>query len=196
LKKRREKVLVVGSGPAGLTAANDLTLLGFKVTIFEALPILGGMLAVGIPEFRLPREILRMEIDGIRGLGVDMIPNRPFHLDDHGKRFRKWVIMPFFSRSEPIAAKVKYSRGETKGVFPGVEFLRDLNLGKKPGLGKEVAVIGGGNVAVDVAHSSLLLGAKKVSIFIEDRKRKCQRSLKKWRKPSERGFRSIFLPPP
>jgi NADPH-dependent glutamate synthase beta subunit-like oxidoreductase len=72
LKKRREKILVVGSGPAGLTAANDLTILGFGVTIFEALPVLGGMLAVGIPEFRLPRDILNMEIDGIRQLGVDM----------------------------------------------------------------------------------------------------------------------------
>lgn len=65
LKKRREKVLVIGSGPAGLTAANDLSLLGFEVTVFEALPVLGGMLAVGIPEFRLPRDVLKSEIDGI-----------------------------------------------------------------------------------------------------------------------------------
>ena len=166
LKMRREKVLVIGSGPAGLTAANDLTLLGFEVTIFEALPVLGGMLAVGIPEFRLPREILRMEIDRIRGLGVDMMLNRPFQFDDHGKRFRKMGYHAvFLATGAHRSLRLNIPGEKLKGVFPGVEFLRDLNLGKKMGLGKEVVVIGGGNVAVDVARSSLRLGAKKVTIF-------------------------------
>lgn len=166
LKKRREKVLVIGSGPAGLTAANDLSLLGFEVTIFEALPVLGGMLAVGIPEFRLPREILRMEIDEIRGLGVDMRLNRPFQFDDQGRRFRKMGYHAvFLATGAHRSLRLNIPGEKLKGVFPGVEFLRDLNLGKKIGLGKEVVVIGGGNVAVDVARSSLRLGAKKVSIF-------------------------------
>ena len=166
LKKRRGKVLVIGSGPAGLTAANDLTLLGFEVTIFEALPVLGGMLAVGIPAFRLPREILRMEIDGIRALGVDMMPNRPFQLDDRGKRFRKMGYHAvFLATGAHRSLRLNIPGEKLKGVFPGVEFLRDLSLGKKMGLGKEVVVIGGGNVAVDVARSSFRLGVKKVSIF-------------------------------
>jgi len=166
LKKRREKVLVIGSGPAGLTAANDLSLLGFEVTIFEALPILGGMLAVGIPEFRLPREILRMEIDGIRGMGVDMILNRPFQFEDHGKRFRKMGYHAvFLATGAHRSPRLNIPGAKLNGVFPGVEFLRDLNLGKKIGLGKQVVVIGGGNVAVDVARSSLRLGSKKVTIF-------------------------------
>ncbi len=166
LKKRNEKVLVIGSGPAGLTAANDLTLLGFEVTIFEALPVLGGMLAVGIPEFRLPREILRKEIDGIRALGVEMIPNRPFRFEDHGKRFRKMGFHAVFIATGAHRSQRLNIPGERlEGVFPGVEFLRDINLGKKMGLGKEVAVLGGGNVAVDVARSSLRLGVKKVTIF-------------------------------
>ena len=166
LKKRRGKVLVIGSGPAGLTAANDLTSLGFEVTIFEALPVLGGMLAVGIPAFRLPREILRMEIDGIRALGVDMMPNRPFQLDDRGKRFRKMGYHAvFLATGAHRSLRLNIPGEKLKGVFPGVEFLRDLNLGQKMGLGKEVVVIGGGNVAVDVARSSLRLGVKKVSIF-------------------------------
>ena len=166
LKKRRGKVLVIGSGPAGLTAANDLTSLGFEVTIFEALPVLGGMLAVGIPAFRLPREILRMEIDGIRALGVDMMPNRPFQLDDRGKRFRKMGYHAvFLATGAHRSLRLNIPGEKLKGVFPGVEFLRDLNLGKKMGLGKEVVVIGGGNVAVDVARSSFRLGVKKVSIF-------------------------------
>jgi len=166
LKKRREKVLVIGSGPAGLTAANDLSLLGFEVTIFEALPVLGGMLAVGIPEFRLPREILITEIDGIRGLGVEMVLNRPFHFDDHGKRFRKMGYHAgFLATGAHRSLRLNIPGEKLKGVFPGVEFLRDLNLTKKMRLGKEVAVIGGGNVAVDAARSSLRLGAKRVTIF-------------------------------
>jgi NADPH-dependent glutamate synthase beta subunit-like oxidoreductase len=166
LKKRREKVLVIGSGPAGLTAANDLSLLGFEVTIFEALPILGGMLAVGIPEFRLPREILRMEIDGIREMGVEMILNRPFQFEDHGKRFRKMGYHAvFLATGAHRSPRLNIPGAKLNGVFPGVEFLRDLNLGKKIGLGKQVVVIGGGNVAVDVARSSLRLGSKKVTIF-------------------------------
>ncbi len=166
LKKRREKILVIGSGPAGLTAANDLSLLGFEVTISEALPIPGGMLAVGIPEFRLPREILRMEIDGIRGLGVHMMLNRPFQFGDHGKRFRKMGYhAAFLATGAHRSLRLNIPGQKLMGVFPGVEFLRDLNLGKKMHLGKEVVVIGGGNVAVDVARSSLRLGAGKVSIF-------------------------------
>jgi NADPH-dependent glutamate synthase beta subunit-like oxidoreductase len=166
LKKRREKVLVIGSGPAGLTAANDLSFLGFDVTIFEALPVPGGMLAVGIPEFRLPREILRMEIDGIRGLGVEIILSRPFQFDDHGKRFREMGYHAVFLATGAHRSQRLNIPGEKlEGVFPGVEFLRDLNLGKQMELGKEVAVIGGGNVAVDVARSCLRFGAKKVTIF-------------------------------
>ncbi len=166
LKKRRDKVLVIGSGPAGLTAANDLSLLGFEVTVFEALPVLGGMLAVGIPEFRLPRDILGMEIDGIRELGVDMVPNQPFQFDDHGKRFRRMGYHAvFLATGAHRSLRLNIPGEKLKGVFPGVEFLRGLNLGKKMGLGKEAVVIGGGNVAVDAARSCLRLGAKKVSIF-------------------------------
>jgi NADPH-dependent glutamate synthase beta subunit-like oxidoreductase len=197
LKKRREKVLVIGSGPAGLTAANDLTLLGFEVTVFEALPVLGGMLAVGIPEFRLPREILRREIDGIRGLGVDMIPNRPFQLDDHGKRFQKMGYHAvFLAIGAHRSLRLNIPGEKLKGVFPGVEFLRDLNLGKKTGLGKEVAVIGGGNVAVDVARSSLLLGAKKVSIFYRRSKKEMSAIPEEVEAAIHEGVKIYFLASP
>jgi len=165
-RRRKEKVLVVGSGPAGLAAANDLSLFGYRVTVIEALPVFGGMLAVGIPEFRLPREILKMEIDGIKGLGVDMIPNRSFRLNDHGKMFRKMGYhVVFLAVGAHRSLKLNILGEKLKGVFPGVEFLRDLNLAKKMELGREIVVIGGGNVAVDVARSCLRLGAKKVSIF-------------------------------
>ena len=88
-EEEARKVLVIGSGPAGLAAANDLRLLGYGVTLVEALPVLGGMLAVGIPEFRLPRDILQMEIEGIRELGVEMLTKHRFHFDGNGKGFQK-----------------------------------------------------------------------------------------------------------
>lgn len=165
-RKRREKVLVVGSGPAGLACANDLSLLGFKVTIFEALPILGGMLAVGIPEFRLPREILRMEIEGIRQLGVEMETRHPFRFNGNGKTLqRSGFDAIFLSMGAHRSLKLGVSGESFKGVFPGVEFLREINLGRKVELGKKVAIIGGGNVAIDVARSVLRLGAKSVDLY-------------------------------
>ena len=165
-KKKREKILVIGSGPAGLAAANDLRLLGYGVTIFEALPVLGGMLSVGIPEFRLPREILKMEIEGIMQLGVDMKTHHPFLLRGDGKGFQKLGFhAAFLSVGAHRSLKLNIPGEVLQGVLPGVEFLRDMNLRRKIKIGKKVAVIGGGNVAVDVARSALRLGSKKVEIY-------------------------------
>ncbi len=165
-KKRREKILVIGSGPAGLTAANDLRLLGFGVTIVEALPILGGMLSVGIPEFRLPRDIVQMEIDGIRALGVEMKTKHRFHFDGNGKRFQKLGFQAaFLSIGVHRSLRLNIPGDELQGVLPGVEFLRDINLGKKIKIGKKIAVIGGGNVALDVARSAIRLGSESVEIY-------------------------------
>jgi NADPH-dependent glutamate synthase beta subunit-like oxidoreductase len=165
-KKRHEKVLVIGSGPAGLSAANDLRLLGFEVTIFEALPVLGGMLAVGIPAFRLPRDILKMEIDGIRGLGVEMKTSHPFHFDGKGKAIQKLGFQAaFIAIGAHQSQKLNIPGESLKGVFPGVEFLREVNLGERTTIGRKVAVIGGGNVAIDSARSAIRLGAKKVEVY-------------------------------
>ena len=166
LKKRREKVLVVGSGPAGLAAANDLALLGFNVTIFEVLPILGGMLAVGIPEFRLPRDILKIEIAGIRELGVEMKTSHPFHLNGDGKTFQKLGFQAaFLSIGAHRSLRLNIPGERLQGVSHGVEFLREIHLGKSPTIGKRVAVIGGGNVAIDAARSAIRLGAKIVNVY-------------------------------
>jgi len=165
-KKKRERILVIGSGPAGLAAANDLRLLGYGVKIVEALPVLGGMLAVGIPEFRLPRDILKMEIDGIRDLGVEMETHHRFRLNEKGRSFRKLGFQAvFLSTGAHRSARLNVPGEKVPGVFPGVEFLRDVNLGKTIETGKKIAVVGGGNVALDVARSAIRLGAKKVEIF-------------------------------
>ena len=165
-KKRPEKVLIIGSGPGGLAAANDLSLLGYGVTVMEALPILGGMLAVGIPEFRLPRDILRMEIEGIEALGVEMKTNYPFRFDGDGIAFQKLGFKAaFLSVGAHRSVKLKIPGENLQGVFPGVEFLRDLNLGKTVRIGKKAAIIGGGNVALDAARSALRLGAERVDLY-------------------------------
>jgi NADPH-dependent glutamate synthase beta subunit-like oxidoreductase len=166
LKKNGNKVLVIGSGPAGLTAANDLSLLGYKVTIFEALPVLGGMLAVGIPEFRLPKKILNMEIDLIKELGVEMKVLHPFYLSKDGKTLKDYGFQAaFFSIGTHQSLRLKIPGETFQGVFSGVEFLREVNLGRRLTIGKRVAVIGGGNVAVDAARSALRQGAEKVEIY-------------------------------
>jgi NADPH-dependent glutamate synthase beta subunit-like oxidoreductase len=171
-KKRRAKVLVIGSGPAGLAAANDLSLLGYGVTIFEALPVLGGMLSAGIPEYRLPRDILNMEIDGISQLGVEMEIKRMFRFNGNGGIFRELGFQAvFLSIGAQHSLKLNIAGEEFQGVLPGLEFLRNINLGKKTKIGEKIAVIGGGNVAVDVARSALRLDAKLVQMFcIESRK--------------------------
>jgi len=165
-RKKCEKILVVGSGPAGLACANDLSLSGFRVMIFEALPVLGGMLAVGIPAFRLPREILKMEVDGIRELGVEMEVNHPFRFDGNGRALKKSGFDAIFlSMGAHRSSTLDVPGKSFRGVFPGVEFLRDINLGRKVEIWKKVVIIGGGNVAIDVARSLLRLNAKTVEIY-------------------------------
>lgn len=165
-RKRREKILVVGSGPAGLTAANDLRLLGFGVTIVESLPVLGGMLAVGIPGYRLPRDILKMEIDGIRELGVEVKTRSRFQFEGGGKAFEKLGFQAaFLSIGAHRSLKLNIPGEAFQGVFPGLDLLKEVNLGKKVKIGPEVVVIGGGNVAIDAARSALRLGPETVEIY-------------------------------
>lgn len=153
-QKRKERVAVVGSGPAGLSCAYHLTLMGYKVTIFETLPVLGGMLRVGIPEYRLPKDVLNREIDTILSLGINVKTNtklgRDIDLDD---------LMEFDAVFLAIGAWKKNDVGieyEThKNTIGGLDLLRKLNLGERVELGKKVVVIGGGNTAIDVARSVL-----------------------------------------
>jgi NADPH-dependent glutamate synthase beta subunit-like oxidoreductase len=163
---RDEKVAIIGAGPAGLTAAYFLALDGFKVTIFEALPVAGGMLKVGIPDYRLPPEILEKEINWITKFGVEIKFNTAFGKDitidglmDDGY---KSVFLAIGCHAD---MKLNIPNEDTKGVVPGVKFLRDLALGHNTALKGNVAIVGGGDVAIDAARSALRLGADKVSII-------------------------------
>jgi len=163
---KEEKVAIVGSGPAGLTASTFLAQKGYQVTIFEALPVIGGMLYTGIPSYRLPREILEEEIKTIQSLGVEIKTNSPIGpnltLDD---LFRQGYGAIFLAVGAHQDQKLGIPGEENPNVFPGVVFLRKANLGQKFDLGQRVAVIGGGNVAVDAARTALRLGAKEVTII-------------------------------
>jgi homotetrameric NADPH-dependent glutamate synthase len=160
------KVAVVGSGPAGLTAANDLVLTGYGVTIFEALPVPGGMLAVGIPDYRLPKEMLKREIEDIQKLGVEIRLNSPvgkkgLKLDDLWQEGYKAI---FIAVGAHKSANLDIPGEDFEGIYHGVSFLRDVNLGKKVTPGEKIAVVGGGNVAIDAARTALRLGSREVTI--------------------------------
>ncbi len=161
--KKSEKVAVVGAGPAGLSAAYFLALKGYPITIFEALPVAGGMMAVGIPEYRLPRKVLQDEIDDILKLGVELKLNSP--VTDVEALKNQGYRAVFVATGAHKGLKLGLAGERLKGVLDGVSFLRDVNLGKPVKVGERVAVIGGGNVAIDAARTALRLGAKEVQIF-------------------------------
>ena len=161
-----ERVAIVGSGPAGLAASAFLAQKGYPVTIFEALPVIGGMLYAGIPSYRLPREILEEEVKTIQSLGVEIKTNSPIGpnltFDD---LFRQGYRAIFLAVGAHQDQKLGIPGEENPNIIPGVVFLRKANLGQKVEVGQRVAVIGGGNVAIDAARTALRMGAKEVSII-------------------------------
>jgi len=162
-----DKVAIVGAGPAGLNAAYQLAQKGYGVTIFEALPIAGGMLAVGIPSYRLPRDILNYEIELVKSLGVEIKYNTRVGVDITLDQIQKDGYKAIFIANGLHESATMGCKGEDagyKGYMPGVEYLRKINLGEKVELGDRIAVIGGGNVAMDCARSAIRLGVKEVNL--------------------------------
>ncbi len=168
---RKEKIAVVGAGPAGLTAARDLALRGYKVTVFEELNKAGGMLYWGIPSYRLPRNILDGEIDDIRKLGVEIRLNTRIGKDIPVAQLQKDYDYIYLATGAHKSQKMGVPGEELKNVYGGVEFLRDFNANEdkwfkgKLSLGKNVAVIGGGNSAIDAARVALRLGANVTILY-------------------------------
>jgi len=166
LPPRREKVAIIGSGPAGLSAAYHLARKGVRSTIFEALPQAGGMLRVGIPEHRLPRRILDQEIELITALGVEIRTGTPLGPDlTVDDLFRNGYKAVYLAMGAHKGIELGVPGEKAKGVRQGVEFLREFNLRGRAEVGKKVAIIGGGNVAIDVARSAVRLGAQEVNII-------------------------------
>ena len=164
--QREEKIAIVGAGPAGLTCAYFLAIEGYQVTVFEKLPVLGGMLSVGIPSYRLPRDVIDSEIQIIRDLGVQFKTGVEIGKDFTIGQLRDRGYKAFFIGIGAQECKRLGIEGEDyQGVFPGVDFLREVNLGNRIHLGDRVAVIGGGNVAMDCVRTALRTGSKKPFII-------------------------------
>ena len=162
--EREENIAVVGSGPGGLTCAHYLALEGYKVTVFESQPVAGGMLALGIPEFRLPKDILRYEIDRIKKLGVEIRTNTTIGKDISLDKLKEEYKAIFIAIGAGKGLKMKIPGEDTDGVLDAVEFLRDVNLGQEVKIGDKVIVVGGGNSAIDAARVAKRLG-KDTRIF-------------------------------
>jgi NADPH-dependent glutamate synthase beta subunit-like oxidoreductase len=163
---KQEKVAVIGAGPAGLTAAYYLAIEGYPVTVFEKLPVVGGMMAVGIPEFRLPRNILQAEIDVIKRLGVEIRLNVEIGKDLSFTGLEKDYKAIFIGVGCHRALKLEIpGEEEWPGVIDGLTFLRDVNLGRPPSSRGRLVVIGGGNTAVDCARVAKRLRYQSVTIL-------------------------------
>ncbi len=170
-EKRDEKVAVIGSGPAGVTAAYELLKQGYQVTIFEKLEKPGGMMRYGIPEYRLPHDILAGEIKVVEDMGAKIKCGVAFGKDITLESLKSDDYSAvFLAIGLHSGRNLGIENEEIEGVLQGVDFLRDASMGKKIEVGKEVVVIGGGNVAVDVAQTAKRLGAEKVTLICLERR--------------------------
>ena len=165
IEENGKKVAVIGSGPAGLSAALELRKMGYSVTVFEKHGVLGGMMRIGIPEYRLPTEVIDRDIQNILDYGIGVKLNS--HIQGRGDidaMFDDGFGAVFLSVGSHKSMRMGIEGEDCENASSGIDFLRDVRLGKRTSVEKNVIVIGGGNVAMDCARSSLRLGAKSVSI--------------------------------
>jgi NADPH-dependent glutamate synthase beta subunit-like oxidoreductase len=193
-KASARKIAVIGSGPAGLTVAYELSRKGYSVTIFEALPELGGMLRKGIPEYRLSKEVLVNEIQFIKDLGVEIKAGtkvgRDLCFEDlHKEGYRAVFVGAGAHRSQQL----KIEGRDLEGVVHALDFLWDSNSGRKMQVGRNVVVIGGGNVAVDAARTALCLGANEVAILYRRSKEEMPANLWEVKEAQDQGVKIEFL---
>lgn len=160
-----EKVAIVGGGPSGLTAAHDLAILGYNVTVFEAHDELGGMMSRGVPEYRLPKNVVMDDIEYILSLGIEVRTNmalgRDFTIDELLKEYNAVFLALGSERS--VFPKCKGI--ELPGIITAVEFLKQVSKGERPFIGKDVVVIGGGHTAIDAARTCVRLGSKNITVI-------------------------------
>jgi len=197
-EEKKERIAIIGAGPAGLAAAYNLRLKGYGVTIFESLPHAGGMAVAGIPDYRLPEDILNHEIDLIKRMGVEIRLNtkiEKLNMKDLRKEgYSALFIAVGAHRGNPMGVE---GEGEGyEGFVDGVEFLRDMNLGKKTKPVDKVMIVGGGNVALDCARSCARLGFKDVEIIYRRSRTEMPASDEEIKGAEEEGISIRFLAVP
>jgi NADPH-dependent glutamate synthase beta subunit-like oxidoreductase len=196
-ESRKERIAVVGSGPAGLTVAYELARKGYGITIFDSLPELGGMLRKGIPEHRLPKRILAKEIQFIKKLGVNSRTNTKVGKDITFDDLRKEVSdVIFVGAGAQKGQRLRIKGEELKGVTHALDFLWDSNFDKKMKTGKKVVVIGGGKSAVDAATTALHLGASQVTILYRRSREEMPASLWEVKEAEDQGVQIELLASP
>ncbi|MDY6965409.1 MAG: NAD(P)-binding protein [Halobacteriota archaeon] len=195
IRKNGKKVAIVGSGPAGLACAHDLAQYGYDVTIFEKFPVAGGMLAVGIPEYRLPKDVLKKEVDLILNLGCVLKTDTEIDKDSFAKIKEEYDAV-FVAVGAHLSRKLGILGEDLDGFIHGVDFLRRLNLKEEVKIGKKVAVIGGGNVAMDAARSSLRLGCEEVFIVYRRSRAEMPASIEEIEALEEEGIKTHYLAAP
>ena len=194
--KKNKKVAVVGAGPAGLTAAYYLAIEGYEVDVYEALPVAGGWLAVGIPEYRLPKDVLRAEIKVIEDLGVKIHLNVKVGKDVSFEKLQKDHDAVFVGCGTVLSSKLDIPGEDLRGVVHGVDYLKRVNLGEKVFLGNRVAVVGGGNVAMDAVRTAVRTGSKDVFILYRRSRAEMPAAPEEIEEAFEEGIKMEFLVAP
>ncbi|MGW8160970.1 MAG: NAD(P)-dependent oxidoreductase [Desulfobulbales bacterium] len=194
---KAKKVAIVGSGPAGMACAFNLAHAGYHCTIFESLPVFGGMLTVGIPAYRLPRDIINAEFEALVNCGVKIVNNVTIGKDKSLQDLKEEGYDAVFIGIGAHASRKLGIEGEDlEGVMHGVDYLRRVNLGETLNLGENVVVVGGGNVAIDVARTALRTGSDKVFILYRRTKKEMPASQAEIHHLEEEGVKIEFLAAP
>ncbi len=192
-----EKIAIIGAGPAGMSCAYYLANKGYPVTVFDRNPVPGGMLTLGIPAFRLEKDVLNAEIDILREMGVEFRCGVEVGRGVTIQQLRDEGYKGFYlAIGAQKSAKLNIPGEELEGVFGGVEFLREVNLGNKPAIGKRCAVIGGGNVAMDVCRSAVRLGAEETYIIYRRSQDEMPADPEEVKEAMEEGVKFRFLSAP
>ena len=192
-----EKIAVIGAGPAGMSCAYYLAQKGYPVTVFDRNPVPGGMLTLGIPSFRLEKDVLNAEIDILKEMGVEFRCGVEVGKDVTIQQLRGEGYKGFYlAIGAQKSAKLHIPGEELEGVLGGVDFLREVNLGNKPDIGRRCAVIGGGNVAMDVCRSAVRLGAEETYVFYRRSESEMPADPEEVREAMEEGVKFRFLSAP
>ena len=195
-EKNGKKVAVVGAGPAGLTAAYYLAIEGYAVEVFESLPVAGGWLAVGIPEYRLPKDVLNAEIRVIEDTGVKIHLGKAVGKDIPFAQLKRDFDAVFIGCGTVNSSKLNIPGEDMQGVIHGVDYLKRVNLGEKVFLGDKVAVVGGGNVAMDAVRTAVRTGSKEVFILYRRSRAEMPAAPEEIEEALEEGIKMEFLAAP
>lgn len=195
-EKNGKKVAVIGAGPAGLSAAYYLALKGYAVTVFEAAPIAGGWMTLGIPEYRLPRAIINAEIKIIQDLGVEIRLGTRVGRDITMEELQKNHDAVFIGTGAHVSSALNVPGEDLDGVIAGIDYLKRVNLGEKVFLGNRVAVIGGGNVAMDAVRTAIRTGSQDVFILYRRSRAEMPAAPEEIAEAEEEGIRMEFLVAP